>query len=130
MIYIQAGCTQCEIDQCDTTVGYGGSPDENGEVRLDSMIMDGTTSNVGAVGSMGRIKQAYAVARYIAILGIYTECKLYKCPNFSTHYIPLFKQSDMCLIIQSTLYLSETWLRSLQWIWDLKRRISAQILAI
>ena len=53
-----------EIDQCDTTVGFGGSPDENGEVRLDSMIMDGTTLNVGAVGSMGRIKQASAVARY------------------------------------------------------------------
>ena len=64
MVYFKAGCTQCEIDQCDTTVGFGGSPDENGEVRLDSMIMDGTTMNVGAVGSMGRIKQATAVARY------------------------------------------------------------------
>ena len=60
----KAGCTQCEVDQCDTTVGFGGSPDENGEVRLDSMLMDGTTMNVGAVGSMGRIKQATAVARY------------------------------------------------------------------
>ena len=61
---LKAGCTQCEVDQCDTTVGFGGSPDENGEVRLDSMLMDGTTMNVGAVGSMGRIKQATAVARY------------------------------------------------------------------
>ena len=48
-------------------MGFGGSPDENGEVRLDSMIMDGTTMNVGAVGSMGRIKQAAAVARYPVI---------------------------------------------------------------
>ena len=27
--------------QCDTTVGYGGSPDENGQTTLDAMIMDG-----------------------------------------------------------------------------------------
>ena len=60
----KAGCTQCEVDQCDTTVGFGGSPDENGEVRLDSMLMDGTTMNVGAVGSMGQIKQATAITRW------------------------------------------------------------------
>lgn len=38
---IEAGCTQCEVDQCDGTVGYGGSPDESGETTLDAMIMDG-----------------------------------------------------------------------------------------
>lgn len=38
---VEAGCTVCEIDQCDGTVGYGGSPDENGETTLDAMIMDG-----------------------------------------------------------------------------------------
>ena len=58
---VEAGCTQCEVDQCDGTVGYGGSPDENGETRLDAMIMDGNTGNVGAVASMGRIKSAAAV---------------------------------------------------------------------
>ena len=31
------------------------------------MLMDGTTMNVGAVGSMGRIKQATAVARYFLL---------------------------------------------------------------
>lgn len=36
-----AGCSTCEREQCDTTVGYGGSPDENGETTLDAMIMDG-----------------------------------------------------------------------------------------
>lgn len=35
------GCSVCEREQCDTTVGYGGSPDENGETTLDAMIMDG-----------------------------------------------------------------------------------------
>ena len=38
---IEAGCTVCEDEQCDGTVGYGGSPDENGETTLDAMIMDG-----------------------------------------------------------------------------------------
>ena len=35
------GCTRCEADQCDMTVGFGGSPDEDGETSLDAMIMDG-----------------------------------------------------------------------------------------
>lgn len=38
---IEAGCMVCEEEQCDGTVGYGGSPDENGESSLDAMIMDG-----------------------------------------------------------------------------------------
>lgn len=38
---VESGCSQCEVDQCDGTVGYGGSPDENGETTLDAMIMDG-----------------------------------------------------------------------------------------
>ena len=38
---VEAGCTVCEREQCDGTVGYGGSPDETGETTLDAMIMDG-----------------------------------------------------------------------------------------
>jgi len=38
---VESGASECEILQCDTTVGYGGSPDENGETTLDAMIMDG-----------------------------------------------------------------------------------------
>jgi len=62
---VEAGCTQCEVEQCDGTVGFGGSPDENGETRLDAMLMDGDTGKVGAVGSMGRVKPAAAVARRV-----------------------------------------------------------------
>lgn len=36
-----AGCTVCEEKQCDGTVGYGGSPNENGETTLDALIIDG-----------------------------------------------------------------------------------------
>lgn len=38
---VEAGCSRCEDEQCDHTVGFGGSPDENGETTLDAMIMDG-----------------------------------------------------------------------------------------
>ncbi len=35
------GCSVCEKMQCDLTVGYGGSPDEEGQTTLDALIMDG-----------------------------------------------------------------------------------------
>jgi N4-(beta-N-acetylglucosaminyl)-L-asparaginase len=35
------GCSVCEEQQCDFTVGYGGSPDEAGHTTLDAMLMDG-----------------------------------------------------------------------------------------
>lgn len=38
---VVAGCTVCEQEQCDGTVGYGGSPNENGETSLDALIIDG-----------------------------------------------------------------------------------------
>eukprot|EP00475_Leptophrys_vorax_P032459 TRINITY_DN5007_c0_g1_i1.p1 TRINITY_DN5007_c0_g1~~TRINITY_DN5007_c0_g1_i1.p1 ORF type:complete len:347 (-),score=94.67 TRINITY_DN5007_c0_g1_i1:73-1113(-) len=62
---VVAGCTRCEQLQCDTTVGFGGSPDENGETTLDAMIMDGTAMNVGAVGNLRFIKNAIGVAKYV-----------------------------------------------------------------
>jgi hypothetical protein len=62
---IEKGCQQCEIEQCDGTVGYGGSPDENSETTLDAMIMCGSTMDVGAVGCLRRIKNAISVARYV-----------------------------------------------------------------
>lgn len=55
----------CEREQCDGTVGYGGSPNEKGETTLDAMIMDGRTMNVGAVASLREIKDAIAVARHV-----------------------------------------------------------------
>lgn len=62
---VEAGCTECEVLQCDTTVGYGGSPDEDGETTLDAFIMDGATMNIGAVGALRRIKSAARVARKV-----------------------------------------------------------------
>ncbi|XP_060842033.1 N(4)-(Beta-N-acetylglucosaminyl)-L-asparaginase-like [Rhopalosiphum padi] len=62
---VVAGCTVCEQEQCDGTVGYGGSPDENGETTLDALIIDGSTMNMGAVGHMKRIKSASKVAKFV-----------------------------------------------------------------
>ncbi|XP_054421799.1 N(4)-(beta-N-acetylglucosaminyl)-L-asparaginase [Pteronotus mesoamericanus] len=62
---VEAGCAQCQREQCDGSVGFGGSPDEAGETTLDAMIMDGTTMNVGAVGDLRRIKNAIGVARKV-----------------------------------------------------------------
>lgn len=59
------GCTTCEEQQCDGTVGYGGSPDENGETTLDAIIMDGFNMNIGAVGGLRQIKSATKVARMV-----------------------------------------------------------------
>ena len=44
-----AGCSKCEADQCDGTVGWGGSPDEDGHTTLDSLVMEGTRQDTGAV---------------------------------------------------------------------------------
>lgn len=38
---VENGCAVCEQEQCDGSVGFGGSPDEIGETTLDAMIMDG-----------------------------------------------------------------------------------------
>ncbi|XP_036933119.1 N(4)-(beta-N-acetylglucosaminyl)-L-asparaginase [Acanthopagrus latus] len=62
---VQMGCARCEMEQCDGSVGYGGSPDETGETTLDAMIMNGDTMEAGAVADLRRIKNAIGVARAV-----------------------------------------------------------------
>lgn len=62
---VEQGCSQCERDQCDGTVGYGGSPDEGGETTLDALIIDGPSYSMGAVGDLRRVKHAISVARAV-----------------------------------------------------------------
>ncbi|KAL7954976.1 nucleophile aminohydrolase [Trichoderma compactum] len=62
---VQAGCQACQINQCDNTVGFGGSPDESCETTLDALIMDGQTLNAGAVANLRRVKDAVGVARHV-----------------------------------------------------------------
>jgi len=62
---VVTGCSWCEINQCDGTVGYGGSPDTTGNTTLDALIMYGPTHSAGAVGDLRNIKNAIGVARAV-----------------------------------------------------------------
>jgi N4-(beta-N-acetylglucosaminyl)-L-asparaginase len=65
IVAVESGASKCEELSCDFTVGFGGSPDENGETTLDAMIMDGDTMEVGAVASLRHIKQAVTASRLV-----------------------------------------------------------------
>lgn len=62
---VVVGCATCETNQCDGTVGWGGSPDESCETTLDAMVMDGTAMDIGAVAGLRRVRDAVAVARRV-----------------------------------------------------------------
>jgi N4-(beta-N-acetylglucosaminyl)-L-asparaginase len=62
---VEAGANVVELDPEDRSVGYGGLPNENGIVTLDSSIMFGPTHNCGSVASLKRIKKASSVARLV-----------------------------------------------------------------
>ncbi len=54
-----------EVDPEDTSVGYGGLPNEMGVVQLDASIMDGRTYSAGAVAALENIKNPSSVARLV-----------------------------------------------------------------
>ena len=60
-----AGVNIVEDDPEDTSVGYGGLPNERGVVELDSSVMHGPTHNAGAVASLRNIKNPSKVARMV-----------------------------------------------------------------
>lgn len=60
-----AGVTLVENDPNDMSVGYGGLPNAEGIVELDSCCMHGPTHNAGAVGGIRNIKNPAQVARAV-----------------------------------------------------------------
>ncbi|MHB2148085.1 N(4)-(beta-N-acetylglucosaminyl)-L-asparaginase [Calditrichota bacterium LG25] len=60
-----AGVNIVEEDPEDHSVGYGGLPNEEGVVELDSCVMHGPTHNAGAVASLRNIKNPSKVARLV-----------------------------------------------------------------
>lgn len=60
-----AGVNLVEDDPRDTSVGYGGLPNERGVVQLDSAVMHGPTHQAGAVASLEGIKNPSLVARLV-----------------------------------------------------------------
>lgn len=57
-----AGVKIVEDDPNDDSVGYGGLPNEDGVVELDSSVMDGPLHRAGSVGALHNIKNPAAVA--------------------------------------------------------------------
>ena len=49
-----------------TSVGYGGLPNENGEVEMDAAFMDGDTLAQGAVAGIHQVLHAVSVARALS----------------------------------------------------------------
>jgi isoaspartyl peptidase/L-asparaginase-like protein (Ntn-hydrolase superfamily) len=62
---VEKGVNQAELDPENTSVGFGGLPDEEGEVTNDAILFWGPPHAVGAVGGMKRIKRPISVARKV-----------------------------------------------------------------
>ncbi len=62
---VEAGANVVELDPDDTSVGYGGLPNEHGVVTLDASVMYGPTHNCGSVAALERIKTPCSVARLV-----------------------------------------------------------------
>ena len=60
-----AGVNIVEDDPDDMSVGYGGLPNEDGVVELDSSVMYGPTHSAGAVAALRNIKNPSKVARLV-----------------------------------------------------------------
>jgi len=59
------GVAMVEEDPEETSVGYGGLPNEDGIVELDAAVMHGPTHRAGAVGALRSIKTPSRVARLV-----------------------------------------------------------------
>lgn len=62
---VEKAANVIEVDPEDTSVGYGGLPNENGIVQLDASFMDGKTYSAGAVACLENIKTPSSVARIV-----------------------------------------------------------------
>jgi N4-(beta-N-acetylglucosaminyl)-L-asparaginase len=60
-----AGVNLCELDPEDTSVGYGGLPNADGVVQLDSCCMHGPLKRAGGVASIEGIRTPSLVARAV-----------------------------------------------------------------
>src|SRR5258706_1110347 len=62
---VVAAVTVVEDDPNDDSVGYGGLPNEEGEVELDASVMHGPTHRAGSVASVRRIKNVSRLAKMV-----------------------------------------------------------------
>ncbi len=62
---VERGANIVELDPDGTGVGWGGLPNADGVVQLDSSVMDGLTYNAGAVAGIEGIRTPASVARLV-----------------------------------------------------------------
>ncbi len=62
---VEVAARVTENDPTNTSVGFGGFPNEDGVVQLDAAMIDGKTGHMGAVGALENIKNPSSVARKI-----------------------------------------------------------------
>jgi N4-(beta-N-acetylglucosaminyl)-L-asparaginase len=62
---VVAAVAVVEDDPKDNSVGYGGLPNEEGEVELDASVMHGPTGRAGSVASVRRIKNVARLAKTV-----------------------------------------------------------------
>ncbi len=62
---VVAGVNIVEDDPKDTSVGYGGLPNEDGVVELDASVMHGATGRGGGVAALQNIKNPSKVAKLV-----------------------------------------------------------------
>jgi N4-(beta-N-acetylglucosaminyl)-L-asparaginase len=62
---VVAAVTVVEDDPNEDSVGYGGLPNEQGEVELDASVMHGPTHRAGAVAGVRRIKNVARLAKTV-----------------------------------------------------------------
>lgn len=62
---VVSAVTIVEDDPNDDSVGYGGLPNEEGEVELDASVMHGPTGRAGAVAGVRRIKNVSRLAKTV-----------------------------------------------------------------
>ncbi len=62
---VVAGVNIVELDPEDTSVGYGGLPNEEGVVELDASVMHGPTRRAGSVAALRNIKTPSKVAKAV-----------------------------------------------------------------
>ena len=60
-----AGVNINELDPKDNSVGYGGLPNERGDVELDASVMHGPTRRAGAVASLRGVRTPSRVAKVV-----------------------------------------------------------------
>ena len=96
------GASRCEVEQCDGTVGYGGSPDERGETTLDAMVIDGG----GLLHTPITIYLTFGIPLHTSHTLVLADHVLPYVPGEWRHVIPLCTHMHMrrCLLSAHALH--------------------------